>query len=94
MTSGPVIAMLNDGQDAIAKLREVVGATDPKKAAVGTIRQLFGKNVTHNAIHASDSVACASRDISFFFTPEEIYCKNNLIFISNSNTMGSYFINL
>ncbi len=73
MTSGPVVAMVVEGENAVVKLREIVGATDPKKAAPGTIRALFGSNVTQNAIHASDSVANATREIPFFFKSGEIY---------------------
>lgn len=67
MSSGPVVVMVVEGNNAQASLREVVGATDPKKAAPGTIRAAFGKSVGENAIHASDSPESAEREIQFFF---------------------------
>ncbi|MBS0655740.1 MAG: nucleoside-diphosphate kinase, partial [Verrucomicrobia bacterium] len=73
MSSGPIVTMVIEGENAVSKLREVVGATDPKKAAVGTIREVFGSNITDNAIHASDSLASATREIPFFFTEQEIF---------------------
>ena len=73
MSSGPIVALVIQGNDAVAHLRQVVGATDPKKAAAGTIRALFGRSVTDNAIHASDSAAAAAREVPFFFTEEEIF---------------------
>ena len=72
MSSGPIVLMVIEGDGAVAKLREVVGSTDPKKANVGTIRATFGKSVGDNAIHASDSPESATREISFFFSEEEI----------------------
>lgn len=73
MTSGPVVAMVLQGDEAVTTLRKVIGATNPEKAEPNTIRALFGKNVTENAIHASDSPESATREIQFFFTPEQIY---------------------
>ncbi len=67
MTSGPVVLMVVDGDNAVLRLREIVGSTDPSKAAPGTIRQAFGKSVGENAIHASDSAESAKREITFFF---------------------------
>lgn len=75
MSSGPVVLMVIEGDNAVLKLREVIGSTDPKKAAPGTIRALFGKSVTENAIHGSDSQASAEREIAFFFTKEELYAR-------------------
>lgn len=73
ITSGPVVALCVEGDNAVTKLREVVGATDPKKAAPGTIRNAFGKDITNNAIHASDSTTSAQREVQFFFSAEQIY---------------------
>src|SRR5260221_14671685 len=73
MSSGPIVAMVIEGENVVTRLRDIVGATDPKKANRGTIRQLFGKNVGENAIHASDSPASAITEIPFFFTTQEIY---------------------
>lgn len=72
MTSGPVVVMVLTGPDAIAKNRELMGATDFKKAAPGTIRKDFAHSMTENAVHGSDSPASAKREIDFFFTPEEL----------------------
>ena len=67
MTSGPCVAMVLEREDAVAKLREVIGATDPAKAEEGTIRKLYAETVERNAIHASDSPQNAAREIAFFF---------------------------
>lgn len=72
MTSGPVVLMVLSGDNAIARNREVMGATDPKKAAPGTIRALFGDNVGENSVHGSDSAESAKREISLFFEKNEI----------------------
>jgi nucleoside-diphosphate kinase len=72
MSSGPVVLMVVEGDSAITKLREVVGSTDPKKAAPGTIRATFGKSVGENAIHASDSPQSATREIAFFFAQDSV----------------------
>lgn len=73
MSSGPIVALVIEGDNAVLRLREVVGATDPKKAAHGTIRALFATSMTENAIHASDSVESAKREMAFFFTPDQLY---------------------
>lgn len=73
MSSGPIVLMVFDGDNAVLKLREVVGSTDPKKAAPNTIRALYGKSVGENSIHASDSVDSAKREIDFFFKKEELF---------------------
>lgn len=70
VSSGPIYVMVLEGDNAVEKTRLLVGATDPQKAAPGTIRALFGTSVQQNAIHASDSEASASNEIPFFF-PEE-----------------------
>lgn len=75
MTSGPVVAFVLEGPNAIVKTREIMGATNPAKAEKGTIRADFGTSVGMNAIHGSDSKESAKREISFFFTPGEIYSR-------------------
>ena len=67
MSSGPALAMVLEGENVIARLREVMGATDPAKAAPGTIRKLFATNIEHNAIHGSDAPETAAFEISYFF---------------------------
>ena len=71
MTSGPVVLMALSGEGAVMKNREIMGATDPKKAAPGTIRALFGDSVGENAVHGSDSPESASRELSLFFEKTE-----------------------
>lgn len=72
MTRGPVLAMVLEGENAIAKYREVMGATDPAKAAEGTVRKKFGANVGENAIHGSDAPETAKFEIGFFFPGLEL----------------------
>lgn len=72
MTSAPVVLMCLAGENAIAKNREIMGATNPEEAADGTIRKLYGDNVGENAVHGSDSPASAERELSLFFEPSEI----------------------
>ncbi len=72
MTSGPVMLMCLQGENAVAKNREIMGATDPKKAAPGTIRFKFGDNVGENAAHGSDSLESANRELALFFEKQEI----------------------
>ena len=67
MTSGPVMVQVLEGEDAIAKNREIMGATDPKKAAPGTFRADFAESVTNNAVHGSDASETAAHEIAFFF---------------------------
>ncbi len=67
MTSGPVIPMVLEADDAVAKLRATIGATDPAEAAPGTVRKLFAESKGRNAIHASDSDENAKGEIAFFF---------------------------
>lgn len=71
MTSGPVIPMVLEADDAVSKLREAIGATDPAEAADGTIRKLYAESKGRNAIHASDSDENAAREIGFFFSEAE-----------------------
>ncbi|MGQ9496506.1 MAG: nucleoside-diphosphate kinase [Thermoanaerobaculaceae bacterium] len=72
MTSGPVWVMALERHDAVAYLREVMGATDPAKAAPGTIRALFGESIERNAIHGSDSRENAKVELAFFFSTHEL----------------------
>jgi len=72
ITSGPVIVMVVEGDDAIAGMRKMLGETDPKKAAVGTIRGDFGQYVTKNLVHASDSKEAAKREIGLYFDDSEL----------------------
>jgi nucleoside-diphosphate kinase len=72
MTSGPVFPMALEREDAVAHLRSVIGATDPAEAAAGTIRKLYAESKGKNAIHASDSLENARREVAFFFTESEI----------------------
>jgi nucleoside-diphosphate kinase len=65
--------MALEGENAQTHLRKIVGATDPTRAVKGTIRSLFGKSVTDNSIHASDSKDSASRELSFFFAKDELF---------------------
>ncbi len=67
MTSGPVIEMILEHENCVEYTREIVGATDPQRAAEGTIRRLFARNLTENAIHASDSVENARKEIVYIF---------------------------
>ncbi len=67
MTSGPVMVQVLEGESAIALHREIMGATDPKKAASGTIRAEFAESVTRNAVHGSDAPETAAAEIAFFF---------------------------
>ena len=67
MTEGPVLVMALEREDAIAKLREIMGATDPARAAAGTIRQRFGTSIQHNAIHGSDAEDTARFELGYFF---------------------------
>ena len=72
MTSGPVMPLALERQDAVARLREVMGATDVAKAEPGTIRALYGSSIQENAIHGSDSPANAALELAFFFSRAEL----------------------
>lgn len=72
MTSGPVVVQVLEGEDAIANNREVMGATNPKEAAPGTIRADFAENIEQNAVHGSDGSDTAKTEIAFFFNEDEI----------------------
>lgn len=72
MTSGPVVLMALSGENAVTRNREIMGATDPKKATAGTLRAMYGENVGANAVHGSDSPDSAKRELALFFEPSEI----------------------
>jgi nucleoside-diphosphate kinase len=72
MTSGPVMIMCLQGENAVAKNREIMGATNPAQAAEGTIRKLYAKSIGENAVHGSDSIESAKRELAYFFEPSEI----------------------
>ncbi len=73
MTSGPVVVMVLEGENAVAKNRELMGATNPKEAAPGTIRADFADSIDANAVHGSDSLENAAIEIAFFFARREIH---------------------
>jgi nucleoside-diphosphate kinase len=77
MTSGPVIVQVLEGENAIARNRELMGATDPAKAEPGTIRADFAKSIDANAVHGSDSTSSAAREIAYFFKAEDLCPRNN-----------------
>ena len=72
MTSGPVVVQVLEGEDAIAKNRDIMGATNPANAAPGTIRKDFAESIDANSVHGSDSETSAAREIAFFFQNDEI----------------------
>ena len=72
MLSGPVVVMALEGENAIQKNRDIMGATDPKKAAPGTIRADFAESIDANAVHGSDGPDTAKTEIAFFFAPQEV----------------------
>lgn len=72
MTSGPVMVQVLEGENAVAKNRELMGATNPAEAEKGTIRADFAQSIDANAVHGSDSSASAEREVAYFFKPEEI----------------------
>jgi nucleoside-diphosphate kinase len=72
MTSAPVVVQVLEGDNAVLKYRDVMGATNPENAAEGTIRKLFAKNVGENSVHGSDSAENAAIEIKLFFTEDEI----------------------
>lgn len=75
MISGPVMVQALEGENAVAKNRELMGATDPKKADQGTIRADFAASIDENAVHGSDSATSAAREVSFFFSNLEICAR-------------------
>jgi nucleoside-diphosphate kinase len=72
MTSGPVIVQVLEGEDAVLKNRELMGATNPKEAAAGTIRADFAESIDANAVHGSDSTESAAREIAYFFAASDV----------------------
>ena len=72
MTSGPVMVQVLEGEDAVRKNREIMGATNPKDAAAGTLRADYAASIDENAVHGSDAAASAAREIAFFFTEAEL----------------------
>ena len=76
MTSGPVVVQVLEGHNAIARNRELMGATDPKKAAPGTIRADFAADVEKNAVHGSDGPETAATEIRYFFQNGDIFSRN------------------
>jgi len=72
MSSGPVVVQVLQGEEAIARYRHLMGATNPHNAEEGTIRKAFGLSIDHNTVHGSDSEQASAREIDFFFRPEDI----------------------
>jgi|TARA_B110000483_G_scaffold235191_1_gene306370 nucleoside-diphosphate kinase len=72
MTSGPLVVQVLQGENAIAQNRDLMGATNPQEAGAGTIRADFASSIDANAVHGSDSAASAEREISYFFSTEEV----------------------
>ncbi len=72
MTSGPVVVQVLEGENAITRNREIMGATNPEEAAAGTIRKEFAENIERNSVHGSDAPETAAEEITFFFTDAEI----------------------
>jgi nucleoside-diphosphate kinase len=68
LSSGPIIVMMLEGESAVLKNRELMGATDPLKASVGTLRKMYGLSIDKNSVHGSDSIENAKNEINFFFT--------------------------
>lgn len=75
MTSGPVVIQVLEGENAIQKNRELMGATDPRKAAKGTIRADFAQSIDANAVHGSDSPQTAATEIAYFFAADDIFSR-------------------
>lgn len=73
MTSGPVVLMVLEGENAVARNREIMGATDPKKADAGTIRKDFATDIEKNTVHGSDSVENAKIEVSYFFPEVQVH---------------------
>lgn len=75
MTSGPVVVQVLEGEDAIRKNREIMGATNPEEAAAGTLRADYAETIDANAVHGSDAPETAAREIAYFFSDEEICAR-------------------
>jgi nucleoside-diphosphate kinase len=78
MSEGPVVVMVIEGENAISKVRDTMGATNPKDAAPGTIRADFASDIEHNIVHGSDSKESASYEIPYFFSSLEVHCSEKL----------------
>ena len=76
MSSGPIVVMVLEGDKAVASYRTLIGATDPQKAAADTLRKQFGTSIDRNAVHGSDSLENAKKEIAFFFTENQIYLRS------------------
>lgn len=76
MTSGPVVLMVLEGENAVEKNRKIMGATNPANAEEGTLRKLYAKSIEANAVHGSDSLASADREINYFFDKNEVVARN------------------
>jgi nucleoside-diphosphate kinase len=72
MSSGPIVALALEGEDAVKRHRDLMGATDPAKAAEGTLRKVFGTHIEHNAVHGSDSPDTAKFELAYFFNALEM----------------------
>jgi nucleoside-diphosphate kinase len=72
MSSGPIVVLALEGEDAIQRHRDLMGATDPAKAAAGTLRKTFGTHIEHNAVHGSDSADTAKFELAYFFSALEL----------------------
>jgi nucleoside-diphosphate kinase len=75
MTSGPVMLMCLEGENAVAKNREIMGATNPADAKPGTIRKLYAKSIGENSVHGSDSAQAAKRELAYFFEADELVSR-------------------
>ena len=75
MTQGPVMIQVLEGENAIARNREIMGATNPEKAAEGTLRKLYASSIQNNAVHGSDAPETAAREIKYFFSEIEIFSR-------------------
>lgn len=76
MTSSPVVLMTLEGEDAVKRNREIMGATNPAEADEGTLRKLYASSIEANAVHGSDSLQSAEREISYFFEKNEVYTRS------------------
>lgn len=75
MTEGPVVLMVLEGENAVEKNRKIMGATNPAQAEEGTLRKLYAKSIEANAVHGSDSLASAEREINYFFDKNEVKAR-------------------
>ncbi len=75
MTSAPVVLMVLEGENAVSKNRDIMGATNPSEAAEGTLRKLYAKSIEANAVHGSDSLASAEREVAYFFDKNEVQSR-------------------